>query len=389
MNRQKYPVLKFIVFFALTISFNLNASDIDLKSKFKSSYSRYQELFESGKPKESLKHIKQAFYLGLKIYGDSHPNSAVIATNYYIVLMDVGKYGEAYKISVNAIKLYENAHGKNSSKVIPALKDAARASIWDKSAISRPHKYLDKALKLSGENFGTNSLESGNLHIELAELLSKRWKLYPIKVKNLYENANEIFTIVLGEHSPKVSSIRKKLGDLTIESGNPRKSFKYYEAALRSMGIDGQPDNKSSLKLRAELVASYEKFGMSENATKHCLAIGAMTPSNPDQEYIPLYKTGAPFPRKAIRNKKSGWVIVEYAVDEEGFVRDPVVIDSNGNSLFHQPSLEAILKFRYAPRFIDGKPTRSEGLKNKFIYDYIDTKVSSEFSRYKPKIRRR
>ncbi len=116
------------------------------------------------------------------------------------------------------------------------------------------------------------------------------------------------------------------------------------------------------------LVELYERNGQSDLATQHCLAVGKMIPTREVQDYFPLFKPVPEYPRNALASIKEGSVVVEFSVDEAGFVQDPKVVDRVGSIVFDKPSLEVAKRFRYAPAFVDGKPVRTDGVKNRIVY---------------------
>jgi protein TonB len=66
------------------------------------------------------------------------------------------------------------------------------------------------------------------------------------------------------------------------------------------------------------------------------------------------------FPTRAKRRGVTeGTVTVEYTVDETGSVRDPRVIESQPKGLFDEATLEALQRWRYRPKLVDGKPVTS------------------------------
>ena len=96
-----------------------------------------------------------------------------------------------------------------------------------------------------------------------------------------------------------------------------------------------------------------------------------MTPAMPNQDYKPIYKFAPTYPRSAQMKKQEGYVIVKYTVDEQGFVVDPRVVDSDGPSSFNRVALKAARKFRYAPQFKDGEAVSIEGVHNKFTFSLM------------------
>jgi periplasmic protein TonB len=87
-------------------------------------------------------------------------------------------------------------------------------------------------------------------------------------------------------------------------------------------------------------------------------------------DYLPIVKVAPIYPQRALMRGIEGYCVVQYTVTRQGTVRDPLVIeDQCTNSLFHRPSLEAALKFKYKPRVIDGQAVEVRGVRNKFTYE--------------------
>jgi periplasmic protein TonB len=86
-------------------------------------------------------------------------------------------------------------------------------------------------------------------------------------------------------------------------------------------------------------------------------------------DYLPIVKVAPIYPERALARGIEGYCVVQYTVTRQGTIRDPFVIeDQCTNSMFHRPSLQAALKFKYKPRVIDGQTVEVRGVRNKFTY---------------------
>ena len=63
-----------------------------------------------------------------------------------------------------------------------------------------------------------------------------------------------------------------------------------------------------------------------------------------------------------------GYAIVRFDVNAMGQVENPAVIDSS-HSVFNRSAINAILKFKYRPRIVNGEAVSTQGLKFKFTYE--------------------
>lgn len=63
------------------------------------------------------------------------------------------------------------------------------------------------------------------------------------------------------------------------------------------------------------------------------------------------------YPRRALRNRIEGRVLLSFTIDTEGRVRDAVVEEASPRGMFERPALAAIDKWRYEPFLQDGVAT--------------------------------
>ncbi|HSG63117.1 MAG TPA: TonB family protein, partial [Pseudomonadales bacterium] len=122
-----------------------------------------------------------------------------------------------------------------------------------------------------------------------------------------------------------------------------------------------------ALTSHAYLVEIYEQLDDRDKSTQHCVAIGSMQPWKDSQEQTPIFRVNPDYPMSYVKRGKSGWVEVEFTVDESGFVTEPVVLQSEGGSLFEKETIKTLEKWRYAPKFEGGKPVAA---KSKVRLDY-------------------
>ena len=86
-----------------------------------------------------------------------------------------------------------------------------------------------------------------------------------------------------------------------------------------------------------------------------------------DGGLLPLVAAAPVYPARAIARHLDGYVVLEFTVTEIGSVRDAFVVTST-NSIFDRPALEAVYKFKYRPRVVDGEPVETPGTRRKFTF---------------------
>ncbi len=68
-----------------------------------------------------------------------------------------------------------------------------------------------------------------------------------------------------------------------------------------------------------------------------------------EQELVPHGTIQPEYPESAARRKIEGWVKVEFTVNEGGWVKDILVIDSHPRGIFEQVTVEAVSNWKYFP----------------------------------------
>ncbi len=91
-----------------------------------------------------------------------------------------------------------------------------------------------------------------------------------------------------------------------------------------------------------------------------------------DGEYLPIVKVAPIYPRRAQERGIEGWVLLTFTVTETGAVRDPVVIESEPSSIFDRAAMQAVLKFKYKPRVVDGKAISVPGIEHLITFRLED-----------------
>jgi protein TonB len=90
-----------------------------------------------------------------------------------------------------------------------------------------------------------------------------------------------------------------------------------------------------------------------------------------DGDFLPIVKVAPLYPRRAQTRGLEGQCLVEFTVDAIGAVKDAFVIECT-SSLFQKASLNAVLKFKYKPRVIDGVAEEVTGVQHIITFKLED-----------------
>jgi protein TonB len=84
-------------------------------------------------------------------------------------------------------------------------------------------------------------------------------------------------------------------------------------------------------------------------------------------DYLPIVRVAPIYPARALSRGIEGYVDMSFTVTTAGTVKDPVV-DYSTSSLFERAASQAVLKFKYKPRVVDGVPVEVPGVKTRISF---------------------
>lgn len=126
------------------------------------------------------------------------------------------------------------------------------------------------------------------------------------------------------------------------------------------------------IAVKAQVDAPTPKMAMNVPTIANSLSLGdgpylggatGAAAGTSDRGVMPLVRIEPQYPRKAAMTGKQGWVRLTFDVNETGAVENVDVVESEPPRLFDQEAKRALLKWKYQPKLVDGKPVAMRGLK--------------------------
>lgn len=85
-------------------------------------------------------------------------------------------------------------------------------------------------------------------------------------------------------------------------------------------------------------------------------------------EVLPLVRIEPQYPRKAAMSGTQGWVLLKFDITPTGAVEGVKVLEAKPRRVFNSAAKRALLKWKYRPKVIDGKPVSQTGNKVKIEF---------------------
>lgn len=344
---------------ALSTSLPLNASE----NTFSQAYSDYQTALKQGDDAQIEASAKRAFELGEAQYAKDSVDLANLAMNWAGALKTVAmpnlfegdnaaKTAKAYELYQLALSNYKKHYGEHAAELIDPLLGAAETS--PKLTVAK--ELFENAIEIAEKTANKKLL--ADVKIATFDRLTNTG-LYTAQVRDYAFEAYETYKEILPENALDRVKATYVVGAVEYAEKHDDKAIplllevvKQFEALKFS--------HPYALSAHAYLVELYERQGKREESTAHCIAIGKMRPWADTQEQQPLFRTTPKYPKSYLIQRKSGYVTLNFTVDEMGFVKNPEVLESKGGVLFEKSTLKMIEEWRYAPKFEHGKPVPAQ-----------------------------
>ena len=328
------------------------------KAEFAEAYKNYERLVAEGKHEEALPYAAQAYHLGVQLFGEDHKNTAALALNYGEELDRTGHRKDAVEVLDKAIAAYQKVYGPDSKDMVDPLMARGNATgSWDPT---QQTKYYDQALDIARRDAKPDDLLTAHLNLEAGIHLLRDGNAD--ESKHYLETAYDQYHKTLAATDSRLLIAAFWLGKYNLAIDKARVAEPYFIQVLAT-DVDGAPSNPLAQGAHALLVVVYEKLGDPAKATPHAVAVGRAESWNGKTEPTPLYATVPDYPAEA--KGHDGYALIEFTIDAQGFVRDPKLIKTEGSDTFGEPGLATIKAWRYAPRFVDGKPVDTSGVQAK------------------------
>lgn len=340
----------------------------DTKSDFREAYQRYQQAISIADTTAALKAAEQSYKLGSKLYGKNHINAAKLGVNYAALLNDKEEYKKAKKVLKGKLAIMESQFDDNAIDMIAPLIELARAEFKP----NKPEKslaYFERVGSIiSHQNY---PVFRANKNVEIATMLMHLGGQEHARA--YYEAAHRDYLTALQPEDARLGRSSFQMAMLAIQEREFEDAADYLGAALVSFDQDGQMNDaeRSTRELMVDVLSRTQRH---DEANPHLQALGEFD----DGPSTPLFRVPLGLDRDQFRKVIGKSIEITFTVDANGFVVDPQIVDSNSDTL-NDKALAAIAKFRYAPRFEDGKPVATTNVRHTF--DYSKEKVRQMIGR--------
>lgn len=344
------------------------------RQEMEQAYSEYEAAYSTKDYATSLVHAKRTYELAQHVLPEASESFAIITFNYGENLLRTRQSETSVAILEFALHQHEALHGDVAVSLVPILltlgEASAASSIGRKESQKTSLPVFRRAIKISEKHYGKNSVPHANVLFRAGVLLLE--KARSNNAKAYLEKAHAIYVREFGEQSTQAGATAFNLGKFSMMTKRWSSAEKYLLQAVDAFDLDDSSSRTAHLRSRAFLINTYESSGQSDSATEHCLAIGRASAGLTDEDYEPIFRVAPKYPEGALMANVSGYVDLSFTVDANGFVRNPVVVNSTGSDQFIDEAIRTAKQWRYAPRFASGQAIDTTGVTTRIRFQLVD-----------------
>jgi len=317
---------------------------------FNAAYLQYGNTLESN-PEVATQAARRAYDLGREIFGSENERTAMLAVNYALLL----ETEQTQLLIDEAVTIYQASFGFGSAQMIRPLtnlgQSLASSKKWTLAEI-----YFQRAMTLAQRHLGEDSPKVGILLLEIGAIDFIRGRTSDLMEKfSLAQSILQKYDDIASRDN--LARSHMLMGRLQLQQDQTETALENLLASMRI--LSAYPNSSFALSNRVLLIEAYEKLGLRDQATEHCLAIGALTRLRPEEDLTPLYRVVPDAADIAGTRSERYGVRVSFTVDAQGFVRDPMLMSTVSGETLPDLFLNSIEQFRFAPRFVAGQAVAS------------------------------
>ncbi len=365
------------------VSFTQSPGDIQSVNE---AWRDYKTAMSSGNKTMQLEAAESMVAVGRRVLGDADERTPVFLINYGVALTALLRREEARDVLREALRLGTAIHGRHSLQLVDVYIPLAQ-TYAEFGSETQLLKYYKKALSLVETEVGRDSELYANIAFEAA--VTAYTKAHSTAGLRYLERARDAYAASKGQDSFEVGLAEFQLGKFKFTKGRYKQSVLHLLAALPLFEGEAPMQLEYQMYTHALLVQAYESRHMSDAATEHCIAIGQLNEGLGDHDYEPLFRQSPAYPALLRSVGAEGYVDFEFTVDSNGFVRNPRVTNlattarapsrsktigrySDTDRSFEAAALEALKRFRYAPRVVNGESTSVDGVRTRISFTLVD-----------------
>ncbi|MGS2721037.1 TonB family protein [Paraglaciecola aestuariivivens] len=354
---------------SLALGLNLAVAANAMAASFSQVYQDYLASQQTQNTTQTLALAKQAAELGQQKFGETTINSINLQYNLAAAYAAAKQHQLAFETMHKVTAGFKAHYGEHSEQLLGALlEQIGYFPSTLGSNISKQKQQLKpiakQAVEVTEALAKRSSKKAPFYYYQLSKAITQHPVVFHVRRDAIKATELAYSGLLASIGNNDLRTLEMQFTLATIKTGlkKTNQAIDLYENLISTIEAQLDTSHPYELSARSRLVQLYEAKGQSEKATEHCIQIGQMTPWQDELEPMPLYRIEPKYPMSAARNSREGYAKMSFSIDEMGFVKDITLQEVKGGKDFGKVSIQALEKWRYAPRFENGKAIKAKNL---------------------------
>lgn len=322
------------------------------EAAFNSAYELYLSAREDAEvPAEQLKQIAyDAWQAGRDYFGEDNINTATLLTNYLLTLdRNTLKEEKHQKLARQMLAVFRDSYGEDSFELLSPILIAFR------SVVGANKSWTSEYIEAADSIIATHLAEQPEDAIGMKVLFLRELSQVTFVGESRWQEVYKISSELLGDTHRLTLTVAFHLG---LHAEMNRDYNEAISIMRRIVNLPETDDVKfTQLQVAAHMVLA--KIHMIQEdpkmATPHVLAVSRLDHKLGEEPRVRrLFELPPKYPWIGLEHLREGFVQLKFSIDEEGRVQNIEVIEAT-NSVFIKPATSALERWRYAPKYVDGK----------------------------------
>ncbi|MGX9459727.1 TonB family protein [Shewanella sp. A14] len=132
-------------------------------------------------------------------------------------------------------------------------------------------------------------------------------------------------------------------------------------SAEQSKSISTDMPNAPEISMDVAVTGLSLNIPISSQQTDLNSTLSSPTSIGQSQQIMPLHRVEPRYPTRALKRKIEGYVTLTFVIDEKGNPQNIEVLDANPNQIFDREAIQALKRWKYQPKMINGEPVSQLG----------------------------
>lgn len=330
----------------------------DQAMTWKEANKRSSDALFAGDAKEGQKYARLAFELYEASPNYTVANHAQLLLNLAGTRLETDDLSGALTDINQGLRRIEMRNGGPHEHLVAVLEQSTEMALA-RFALHAANAQYSRAASMADRVWGPTDERSIAIHVRWADELRQR---------NGRQWADEAFdqarkNALAGNASPRLlTMIDLQQARLAVESRRHREAIPLYRRAIHSMEQRAHP---AETGLLVQALAQLEfacKKARNPECEQDARARYAAHTSAADDRLIPLIRVQPEYPQTAADRGLEGVVEIYLHIAADGTVTEATVRHSDPPGVFDQAALDAVRKWTFKPKVVDGQPVPHSGL---------------------------